>query len=293
MGHPIDSGLSYFFLIIIFLGISVSIKCKLKERFYELLSDKPGQVTSSCFPIKFIKKLYKSFLFVCCFIICSGCSISPQDKQTYSEMVLENKYGKDFTVDSIYGGDYSGIYSGKAHANDNPDVIFTFRNNIKDESLNSWSDRYNEGLKGEEYREEFDDILNKYDKDYYVYIKINNRNSSKPDEEPDYFLYYDIYLSNDWLEYSNEELWEMFSEISEQYGNFYMIFVTSEDLCSIKEECRHSDDISQQLSSYLDGRYSIHGDSGETRQGKVIMSPNDKENDINDIEEARNNELFR
>ena len=72
-----------------------------------------------------------------------------------------------------------------------------------------------------------------------------------------------------------------------------MIFVTSEDLYSIKEECRQSDDISQKLSSYLDGRYSIHGDSGETRQGKVIMSPNDKENDINDIEEARNNELFR
>ena len=69
MGHPIDSGLSYFFLMIIFLGISVSIKCKLKERFYELLSDKPGQVTSSFIPIKFqfnkefIQVLIRSF---CC-----------------------------------------------------------------------------------------------------------------------------------------------------------------------------------------------------------------------------------
>lgn len=239
-----------------------------------------------------LKRLLVIILMSLMLSMCCGCSISPQDKKTYSEMVLESKYGKEFTVDSIYGEDYSGIYYGKAHADDNPDVIFTFRNNIKDDSLKSWSDRYNESLKGEEYREEFDEILNKYDKDYYVYIKINNRNSGKPDEEPDYYLYYDIYLSNDWLEYSNGELWEIFSKISEQYGNFYMIFVTSEDLYSIKEECKQSDDISQKLSSYLDGRYSIHGDSGENRQGKVIMSPNDKENDINDIEEARHNELF-
>lgn len=239
-----------------------------------------------------LKRLSVLFLISLFLSICSGCSISPQDKQSYSEMVLENKYGKDFTVDSIYGEDYSGIYYGKAHADDNPDVIFTFSNNIKDESLNSWSDRYNESLKGEEYREEFDEILNKYDKDYYVYIKINNRNSGKPDEEPDYFLFYNIYLSNDWLEYSNEELWQIFSKISEQYGNFYMIFVTSEDLNKVKEECLYNDKISTELYSYLNERYSIDYDGGETRQGKVIMSPDHKEEDTNDIEEARHNELF-
>lgn len=208
------------------------------------------------------------------------------NRKAKCEKILESKYGKDFTVDSIYGGDYSGVYYGKAHADDRPDLVFSFSNNSNIKSDDSFSDEYQERLKSEVYQKEFDEILGKYDKDYYVYTDVIFK------DEKD-VLFYTLYFSSEWLDYSDDELWEIASGIVNRYGNCYILFVTSDDLQRIKDEYLKSDELSSDLTTYLKLEYSLGGDYESDKNATVIFTKDNKEQAIEELKEIRNHELFR
>lgn len=242
--------------------------------------------------MKGLKRHGLFLIYMCIIISLCGCSSSSaSDRKVKCEKILESKYGKDFTVSKIYGGDYSGVYYGEAYPNDNPNLVFSFRNNMNSESTESWSDEYIQRLKVEDYREDFNEKLDKYGKDYYVKITVyNNKDLGINENYKEFDILFCIYVSSSWLDFTNDELWEIFSQIAEEYQNYHLCFVNEEDLRSIKEEMESSDDLSHALKSKLEEKYSHTYNHGEGKQGAVIVTKDDKAKFISKMEEIRKNE---
>lgn len=218
---------------------------------------------------------------------------NPNNRKEYCEYALKERYGKDFTVDKIYGGDYSGVYYAEAHANDNPNLIFTVSTNRKSDSLDDFTDNYLERSQEEVYRKEFDEFFAKNDVEYYAEISVRNKNFGDY-ENPIFKVYFEtLYVSSSWLTESNDEIWAEAHVIAEKYDNYRLIFVTDEDLQKIKDEFQLSDEMSNDLNRYLNDRYSIESDRGETHRGDVIISTDNYDDFIDVIEQIRKNELFR
>lgn len=238
-----------------------------------------------------------SFLIFLILIISSGCTnkYSVDERKDYAESFLKSKYGKGFTVDLIYGGDYSGVYYGKAHCNDNPELVFTFQTNLNDDDGNTWRDEYVERIKEMDYHKEIDELLSHYGKEFYVKIEVYNDKSLGL--EDDYkkfkmdFTY--IYVSDEWLDYSNDELWEICNGIATEYFNYYLCVIKKDDLEKIQQEMRSSDELSNALEDELDEKYSFISDYGELRQGKALVCKDEKEEFMEQMEKIRENEELK
>lgn len=227
-----------------------------------------------------------------CFIFMKDKRPSPRNRKEYCEYVLKEKYGKEFTIDKIYGGDYSGIYYAKAHADDNPNFVFTICTNRKSDSLDDFRDEYLERSQEAEYKKEFDEIFGGYGIDYYFDIEVINK--ALDYDNPNYKMYVSgIFVSSEWLSDDDDEIWTAAKMIAEKYGNYHMVFVTDEDLQRIKDEYSGTDQLDESTKSYLNERYSIEWDSGELHQGTLIVSADDYDEFISDMEQIRKNELFR
>ena len=218
---------------------------------------------------------------------------NPKYRKEYCERILEEKYGKGFTVDQIYGGDYSGVYNGKAHADDEPNLIFTFSNNRRIDTDEAFSDNYAERKQEEVYKKEFDEIFGGYGIDYYLFLTVANKNYGDY-ENPDYKIgLIELYVSSEWLSDTDDEIWTVEKVITEKYGNHYLIFVTDEDLQMIKDEYSGTDKMSTSTSSYLNERYSIDCDCGEVHHGALIVGEDYHDEFMSDMEQIRKNELFQ
>ena len=64
-------------------------------------------------------------------------------------------------------------------------------------------------------------------------------------------------------------------------------------LQKIKDEYSGTDQLDESTKSYLNERYSIEWDRGELHQGTLIVSADNYDEFISDMEQIRKNELFR
>lgn len=213
---------------------------------------------------------------MCILIFLCGCSSSSaSDRKAKCEKILESKYGKDYTVSKIYGGDYSGVYYGEAYPNENPGLVFSFSNNMNSESTESWSDEYEERIKGEEYREDIAEILGGVGFDFYTYIRYSTVGDSKDS------FFFRIYISNQWLSISDVQLWDTFKEIAKEYSNYGLYIVLEEDLKMIRDEINLDGKLSEESTREYEEKYD-----------RIIVTSDNREDFFTEMEEVRNNELF-
>ena len=262
-----------------------------------------------------IKNLLLVGLIIGAIFSLTGCSkgYSINDMKKYAEKKLEEKYGEEFVIKDVFDIWRNGSFSIRAYPVNNPSLIFEGGYNVSVKYSPYEYDCYIETIIGSQYEENISEMLEGYDFDCYVYVHVGREDFGEPitdtditiEEYNELFTYdnndpsFELYLSEQILQKSDEEIYKMLKSITDKYDcSLGMYIVTEYDLNRIKRNFDEYEDINPELYRYLDGRYSILQDAGETKKGHFgFASSNGKwnrkeEEFYNTMKEIRKNELF-
>ena len=292
--------------------------------YFILFYDKKGRRINGKIGIKEIEKSGIANYFFCVgmiviymMIVSCSKSYSIDDMKKYAEKKLEEKYGEEFVIKDVFDIWRNGSFTIRAYPVNNPSLIFEGEYNVSVKYSQYEYDCYIETIIGSQYEERISEMLEEYVFDYYVNVNIAMQDLGEPITDTDitieeydelfneFYSYYkhdpsfEFYLSEQILQKTDEEIYNMLKGITDQYDcSLGMYIVTEYDLNRIKRNFAEYEDINPELYRYLDGRYSILQDAGETKKGHFgFASSNGKwnrkeEEFYNTMKEIRNNELF-